>query len=48
MLIHPVIKQHTHHAGGDDGGDNLEPQIPGLLLCAGGLAGGKGVQLMEK
>ena len=48
MGIHPVVKQHTHHAGGNDGGDDFEPQVPGLLLFGGRLAGSEGVQLMEK
>ena len=46
--IHPVIQQNTHHTGGNNGGDDLEPQGPGLALLFLALAQGKGIQLMEE
>ena len=48
MLVHPVIKQNTHHTGGDDGCHHLEPQAPGLMLFLLGLGRGEGVELVEE
>ena len=49
MCIHPVVQQHTHHTGGNNGGNDLEPQNPGLLPFFLGLGSEReGIQLMEK
>ena len=48
MVIHPVVKQHTHHAGGDDGHNDLGPQAPGALFLLGSLVPGEGIQLVEE
>ena len=46
MGIHPVIEQHTQQSGGEDGHNDLEPQIPCLLLL-GGLIFGLGAYLLS-
>ena len=46
--FHPVVKQHAHDARGDDGGDDLEPQLPCLLFLPLRLPGRERVELMEE
>ena len=48
MVVHPVVKQHTHYAGGDDGHNDLGPQAPGALFLLGSLVPGEGIQLVEE
>ena len=48
MFVHPIVQQYTQNARGKNGHTDLEPQTPGLLLFSLRLAGGKGVQLVEK
>ena len=48
MGIHPVVQQHAHHAGGNDGRHHLEPELPGLFFLLGILLGREGIQLVEK
>ena len=48
VRVHPVVKQHAHHAGGDDGGNDLEPQRPGLLLLLLVFTPVEGVEFSEK
>ena len=40
--FHPVVKQHAHDARGDDGGNDLEPQLPCLLFSPSVFRGEKG------
>ena len=47
VRVHPVVKQHAHQTGGDDGQDDLCPQGPGLLFFLPALSGGEGIQLVE-
>ena len=46
--FHPVVKQHAHDARRDDGGDDLEPQLPCLLFLPLRLPGRERVELMEE
>ena len=48
VLVHPVVKEHAHHPGGDDGGNDHEPKPPGLLFPRRVLARVEGVQLAEE
>ena len=43
MGVHPVVQHNTHQAGGDDGHNDLGPQLPGAALLPLVFLGREGV-----
>ena len=48
VSVHPVVQQQADHCRGDHRHDDLEPQVPGLLLLNLALFRGEGVELVEE